>query len=120
MKKPDLDIQKILFPILRFEGIDFKTWFPPNWFFFIDIKICFMVISNYGMNFRPNLKRGRTQTNFPDVPKWKMETLVFSLPVKKSKLFLIFFLLSWHLWKEDEHEVGLHQMKDVLIFKTSY
>ena len=25
MKKPDLDIQKILFPILRLEGIHFKT-----------------------------------------------------------------------------------------------
>ena len=25
-----VDIQKILFPILRFEGINFKTRFPPN------------------------------------------------------------------------------------------
>ena len=34
----------------------------------------------------------RIHTKFPGVLKWKMETLVFSLPVKKSKLFLMFFL----------------------------
>ena len=60
----------------------------------IDIKMCLMDIGNYGMNFRHGLKRLPTQVNFLGVLKWKMETLVFSLPLKKSKLFLIFFLLS--------------------------
>ena len=61
--------------------------------FLIDIKVCLVVIGNYGRNFRPNPKRNQTQPNFPGVSKWKMETLVFSLPLKKSKLFSIFFLL---------------------------
>ena len=66
MTKHDLDIQKILFPIKR----------------------CLMVISNYGMNFRPGHKQDQTQINFLKFLKWKMETL----PLKKSKLFSIFFL----------------------------
>ena len=41
----------------------------------------------YDINFRPGLIRLRTHTNFPGVLKSKMETLVFSLPLKKSKRF---------------------------------
>ena len=43
MKKADLDIHKILFPILRFKRNYFKTCVPPNRlseYFFIDIKMC--------------------------------------------------------------------------------
>ena len=61
--------------------------------------MCLRVIGNYGMNFRPNPKHDRTRINFLKFLKWKMETLVFSLPLKKSKLFLIFFLL---VFMEDE------------------
>ena len=82
-----------------------------------------MVIGNYGMNFRPGLKRDRTQTNFYKFPKWKMETLVFSLALKKSKLFLIFFLLDrrdlyaylvhHHVWIHHRHAIHLvHAFRD--------
>ena len=95
MKKLDLDIQKIMFPIFRFEGTDFKTRFPPNRssnLFCIDIKRCLMVMGNYGTNFRLGHIRLGTHTNFRKFPKWKMETLVFYPPLKKSKLFSFFFL----------------------------
>ena len=49
---------------------------------FIDIKMCFKVIGNYSMNFRPGPIRLQTHINFPGVPKRKMETLVFSLQQK--------------------------------------
>ena len=67
MKHPDLDIQKIMFPILHFEGIDFKTRFPPN---IID-KRCLMVIGNYGMKTRPQRAPGsQTFASFAN-EKWK-------------------------------------------------
>ena len=75
---------KILFPILCFKGINFKTWFPPNQLFefvCLHIRRSLMVIANYGMNFRPGLIP--LWINFLKFSKWKMETPVFSLPLKK-------------------------------------
>ena len=84
MKKPDPYIQKILFPILCFKGIDLISAKRILRILFIDIKMCLTVIGNYAMNFRPNPKQEQTHTNFPGITKWKMETLVYSLPLKKS------------------------------------
>ena len=109
MNKPNLDIQKVLFQILHFEGIYFKTWFPPNrssefYYLFIDIKMCLRVKGNYGMNFRPNPKLDRTKTIFLGVRKWKMETLVFSLPLKKNKTIFDFLLI---IEKSESKSVGI-------------
>ena len=57
--------------------------------------MCLMVIGNYGLNFRPGLNWLQTQVNFLGVIKLKMKILVFSLPLKKSKQFLIFVLQSY-------------------------
>ena len=40
----------------------------------------------------------RTHINLLGVPKWKMETLVFSLPLKKLRLYSTFFLLYVYMW----------------------
>ena len=77
MKKPDPYNQKILFPILHFEGIDFKTRFLPNRsskFSFIDIKMCVIVISNNGMSFMSGIVQARICQNFPNFLKeiWKL------------------------------------------------
>ena len=66
MNKHDLDIQKILFPSLRFERNYFKIRFPPNRsseFFFLDIKMCLSVLGSYGMSFVSGLKPGRILPN---------------------------------------------------------
>ena len=46
------------------------------------------------MNFRPRPKWDRTPLNFPKNLKHKTKTFVYSPPLKKSKLFSIFFLLD--------------------------
>ena len=89
--------QKILFPILCFEGINFKTWFPPNRSskFLYGHQGCLMVIGNYGINFRPDPKR--LQTHFL---KWKNEKPRLLPTSQKIFTFFDFFLnnqLHFHL-----------------------
>ena len=79
-----------MFPIWRFEGIDFKTLFPPKQIFFIDIKMCFMAIGNYRMNFRAAHKRLRTQLQLAQISQMKKGNPRL---LRNSKLFSIFFLL---------------------------
>ena len=89
MNKHDLDIQKILFPSLRFERNYFKIRFPPNRsseFFFLDIKMCIRAIGNYNMSFVSGLVRAGICINFPNFPKEKMENLISSACLKKSIL----------------------------------
>ena len=91
-----------MFPIFRFKGIDFKTWFPPNWlseFVFIDIKMCLMVIGNYCMNFRPGLKRDRTHINSHELaqkPQMKNENPSLSSPYL-SKNQNCFWFFSYYI-----------------------
>ena len=106
MKK---DIQKILFPILRFKG------FPPNRsskFCFIDIKMCLMVIGKLvtmvWISDQAIFGTGlaRTSSAFPN-EKWKPS----SSPYQKSKLFLIFFLsvffLIYYTYNEEDLQLIL-------------
>ena len=75
MNKPNLDIQKIQFPILRFERNYFKIRFPIN----------------YNMSFVSGLVQGGICLNFPNFRKEKMENMISSACLKKSILLSIFF-----------------------------
>ena len=91
---PPHSLPKSMIFQLHFKGIDFKTKFPPNQlsnFCFIDIKRCLMVLGNYGMNFRPGLKRERTQTNLSQIPQMKNGNLSRLPTYQKIETIFDFF-----------------------------
>ena len=93
MNKPDLEIQKILFPSLRFESNYFKTLFPPNRsseFFFIDIKMCLKVIGNYGKSFMVGPILGQTSA----ISKKKTENLFSSARLKIDTIIGFCFTIT--------------------------
>ena len=97
MNKLDLDIQKILFPMLRFERNYFKIRFPPNRsseFFFLDIKMCLRVLGSYGMSFVSGPKPGRILPNFLKCPQAKNGKLGLISMTQKIKTIFDFFLIS--------------------------
>ena len=69
------------------------------------------------MNFRPSNIWDQPHINFHGILKWKKETLVFSLPLKKSKLFLISFLQG-SFWSR--RNIGGKIVNDQNIFTAYY
>ena len=97
MNKPDLDIQKIVFPSLRFERNYFKTRFPPNRSsksFVIDIKMCLKVIGNCGKSFMVELIPGQNWPNFRKLLEKKTEKLGLISMTQKIDIIIDFFPMN--------------------------